>query len=333
MVPIGSSDLLVSRLGLGGSSLGGMYRESSDVEAENVIEKLLQLGLNYIDTAPYYGSGNSEDRIGRVLAGIDRKSFVISTKVSELILEDQQLKRRSIFAGKNRNVVRDYSRDGTLRSIEGSLERLKIDYIDIVYIHDTYEPFVKQAIEETLPTLIELKSQNVIKALGVGMGDCDIFIRFAEEAEFDCFLLWGKYSLLNQEAFAALLPLCKEKNISIVLGAPYESGILASDLTSGTAVNYRYHQAPPDVLTRAKKIEAICRRHNVPLKAAAMQFIFGHPAVTTVIPGTRSPERLAENSMMMQVPIPPELWSDLKSDSLLPEAVPVPPTAALVKEE
>jgi len=333
MEQIGSSDVRVARLGLGGSSLGGMYRESNDREAESVINKLLQLGLNYIDTAPYYGSGNSEDRIGRALSGIDRDSFVISTKVSELVIDDEPLTRRSIFAGNNRNVIKDYSRDGTIRSIEGSLARLQIDYIDIVYIHDTYEPFVAQAIDETLPALIDLKSQGVIKAIGVGIGDCGILERFAEEEAFDCFLLWGKYSVLNQEAIDGLLPLCEKKHISIVLGAPYESGILASDLTAAAGVKYRYHEAPPDILNRARKIDAICKQHGVPLKAVAIQFIFGHPTVATVIPGTRSPDRLEENYRMMQVRIPGELWSDLKSEGLIPAETPIPPSTELVEEQ
>ena len=326
-VQIGSTGLEVTRLGLGGSSLGGMYRESNDREAASVIARFLRLGLNYLDTGPSYGSGLSEERIGRALSDIARNEYVISSKVSELVISDRTLTRRTIFAGTNRDVVKDYSRDGTLRSIEGSLQRLGIDRIDIVYIHDAYEQYVDQAINETLPTLIELKSQGVIQALGVGMGDCGIMERFATEGEMDCFLLWGKYSLLNQEALDGLLPLCDEKNISIVMGSPYESGILASDLYVKTDFKFRYRDVPPDILNRAQRIESICGRHAVPLKAAAMQFIFGHPAVAAVIPGTRSPERMEENFKMMNKHIPADLWAELKSAGLLPANAPVPPGA------
>ena len=332
LVPLGSSGVMVSRLGLGGSSLGGMYREASDHEAMSVVAKLFDLGLNYIDTAPLYGTGMSEKRFGQALAERPRDSYVISSKVSELVITERPMSRKSIFSGTNRELVKDYSRDGTLRSIDGSLERLGVENIDIIFIHDAYKQYTDQAIAETYPTLMELKSQGAVKALGVGMGDCEIMSRFAREGEFDCFLLWGRYSLLNQEALHDLLPLCVEKNIGIVMGAPYESGILASDLSKPENLRYRYREVPPDVLERARRIDAVCKRYEIPLKAAAIQFIFGHPAVVTVIPGTRSHERLQESYTMMQVPIPEDLWSELKSEHLIPADAPTPPIAEPEKE-
>lgn len=325
-IEISSTGLHITRLGWGGAGIGGLYRESSDDEALAIIQTVLRYGLNYMDTAPMYGHGLGEERLGKALDGIPREDVIISTKVSELVVHAPDEQDQPFFRGTGtRSMVQDFSRDGTLKSVQESLERLRLEKVDILYIHDSYEQHYRQAIEETFPALYELKSNNLVKAIGVGMDDCEILTRFAREGEFDCFLLWGTYSLLNQTALNELLPLCEEKGISVILGAPYESGILASDLSRNDA-KFRYYDAPPEVIDRARRIETICTRHGVPLKAAALQFVFGHPSVIATIPGTRSPERFKENFAMMSWQIPSDLWGDLKQEGLISTDAPVPQT-------
>jgi D-threo-aldose 1-dehydrogenase len=281
------------------------------------------LGINYFDTAPAYGYGLSEERLRIALGTVNREQLVISTKVGWLVQSQGDAQKRTIFQGVGeRSTAPDFSRDGVLRSVEESLVRLGLDRVDILYIHDAYR-FVEQAIDEAYPALEQLRSSGVVSAIGVGMGDNAILARFARECDVDCFLLWGRYSLLDQSALNELLPLCMERGIQIILGAPFESGILASDLSPGA--RFRYREAPEEILQLARRINAVCIRHSVPLKAAALQFVFGHPAVATVIPSTRSEERFRENFAMMSHPIPAALWGEMKAEGLLPASAPVPP--------
>jgi D-threo-aldose 1-dehydrogenase len=316
---ISSTGLRVSRLGLGGSSLGGMYKESNEREAVDVIEGFRELGLNYIDTAPSYGYGLSEERIGKALSGIPRDEYIISSKVGELITHDGTPPTYKLFKGVGtRSKVWDFSRDGVLRSIESSLKRLQVDAIDILLIHDPYRERADQAISEAYPALDELRSAGAVRAIGVGMSDSTVLSRFARECDVDCFLSFGTYSLLDSTALDELFPLCEEKDISIILGAPFDSGILASDLSGD--VKYRYHEAPPEIIERARSIERVCQRYGVPLKAAALQYVLRHPAVVTTIPGTRSPSRLRENYEMIELPVPDEMWNELTDEGLIREA-------------
>ena len=231
--------------------------------------------------------------------------------------------------------VYDYSREGVLRSLEDSLRRMNLDRVDIALIHDPDEfdsalPDVKvrepvhyaEAIDETFPTLAELRSQGVIKAIGVGMNQWQALTRFAHDADFDCFLLAGRYTLLEHSALPELLPLCEEKRISVILGGPYNSGILASDLSPG--VQYFYADAASEVLERARRINAVCELHRVPIKAAALQFGLAHPAVAATIPGPRSVTEVDENFEMAGFPIPTEMWDELKHEGLIPHEAPTP---------
>ena len=213
-----------------------------------------------------------------------------------------------------------YSRDGILRSLEESLQRLKLDRADIVYIHDA-DYHWEQAIGEAFPTLAELRSQGVIKAVGAGMNQWEMEARFAREGDFDCFLLAGRYTLLDQSSLPEFMPLCVEKNISVVLGGPYNSGILASDLSPNATFDYKV--APPEIFAKARNIKAVCDRHDVPLKAAALQFGLLHPAVAATIPGPRSVAEIDENFAMVQHPIPSDLWAELKHDGLIAADAPV----------
>ena len=216
-----------------------------------------------------------------------------------------------------------YDYDTTMRVIEGSLKRLKLDYVDILLIHEPVNHYhFDQAMDGVYKALSELRSQRVISAIGVGMSQSEMSARFAREGDFDCFLLASEYTLLVHSALSEFLPLCQEKKISVIIGAPYNSGILASDLTENTTFNER--PASAKVLEQARHCKAICDRHGVPLKAAALQFVFGHPTVAAVIPGSRSVSEAEENFQMMAHPIPPVLWQELRHEGLIPAAAPTP---------
>lgn len=312
----------VTRLGLGGAPLGGL---STDVEvktAQDTVAKAHELGIAYFDTAPLYGLGKSETYFGHALQAFRRDEFVLSSKIGRVLDSvDERPVTQGDVVSPSLKAVFDFSRDGVLRSIEESLERLGLDRIDIVFIHDP-DDHHHQAISEAFPTLAELRSQGVISAIGAGMNQWEALSDFAREGDFDCFLLAGRYTLLDQSGLDELLPLCEEKHISIMLGGPYNSGILASDLQSGTT--YFYQEAPEDVLDKARQIKAVCDRYQVPLKAAALQFGLAHPAVAATIPGARSPQEVEENIKMASYPIPTDLWSELRTEGFLPENAPIP---------
>jgi D-threo-aldose 1-dehydrogenase len=214
----------------------------------------------------------------------------------------------------------DYSRDGVLKSVESSLERLGIENVDILFIHDPDNHY-KQAIEHAYPVLDELRSRGVIKAVGAGMNQWEMELRFAMNGNFDCFLLAGRYTLLEQTALKEFLPYCQKKNIGVIIGGPYNSGILASKAEDG---RYNYHEPPPDIVSKTQKIKNVCNEFNVPIKAAALQFVLAHPAVVSVIPGTKSPEHQEENFLMMKYTIPREFWAKLKEEMLIDPEAPTP---------
>jgi D-threo-aldose 1-dehydrogenase len=255
-----------------------------------------------------------------------RDSFVLSTKVGRLIVagEPTPESEETCFVEINdTHSVFDYSRDGVLRSLEESRKRLGIDKIDIVYIHDPdVQDCFQEALDEAFPTLAELKSQGIIGAIGAGMNQAEMLCDFAKNADFDCFLLAGRYTLLDQIALKELLPLCQQKNISIIIGGAYNSGILATGAIEGA--HYNYEPAPPDIMEKTRKIETVCSRFNVSMKAAALQFPFGHPSVVSNIPGVKTKERFEENLSLFTDPIPADFWTALKKEKLLVAEAPVP---------
>ena len=318
---IGATGLRVTRLGIGGAPIGSLFRDVSDDEAVATVKRGLELGLNYVDTAPLYGHGISETRLGRVLKDVPRESFALSTKVGRVLNPvDTEPVDPYYESLPKMEPVFDYSRDGILRSLDESLQRLNLDRVDITYIHDADDHW-EQAITEAYPTLEDLRSQGVVRAIGVGMNQWEMEARFAREGDFDCFLLAGRYTLLDQSSLAELVPLCVEKNIRLVLGGPYNSGILASDLSPG--VKYDYEAAPDAIIDTARKIKAVCDRYGVPLKAAALQFGLLNPVVAATIPGPRSVDEVEENFEMAQHPIPSDLWTELKDEGLIDGLAPV----------
>jgi D-threo-aldose 1-dehydrogenase len=268
--------------------------------------------------------------VGRALAELGPaapEDLVVATKVGRVLRKDappdptQMKDGRPIYVDTpDENPVFDFSAAGVRESVESSLERLGRDHLDIVHLHDPDDHF-DQALGEAYPALVELRDAGVIRAISVGMNQAEMLVRFAEAARFDCFLLAGRYTLLDSSGAAELLPLCAERQIGVLIGGVFNSGILA-DPSPGS--RYDYGAAPAEVLERAQAIAGVCERHGVSLKAAALQFPFGHPAVTSVLIGARSRQELEENLALVEAPIPAALWDELCERSLLDPSVPVP---------
>lgn len=317
---IGNTGLHVTRLGLGGVALSGAPpatdpdHTTSEHEATALIQRSLGLGVNYLDTAPMYGVGHSEQRYGDALRDVPRDSYVLSTKVGRVL--DPAGPGSAELSGRF-----DFSREGIIRSFESSLQRLGLDRIDILLIHDPDEHF-QQAINEATPVLQELRTQGKVKAIGAGMNQWEMELEFARHGMFDCFLLAGRYTLLDQSALSEFLPYCVEHNIAVIAGGPYNSGILAVGPRQGATFNYR--AAAPEMVEKARRIKAVCDRYGVPLRAAALQFILAHPAIVSVIPGARSIAEVEENVQLISHPIAEAFWVDLKEQGLIAESAPTP---------
>ena len=331
-VAIGDQGVEVTRLGLGGAPLSGMvlgdglYGGTPSDEAGRIVRRALELGINYLDTAPLYGVGVSEVRYGAALKDVDRESYVISTKVGRVLepVEGGMTAEESPDNFAEHYSVDTWTRDNVLRSIEESLERLQTDHVEIVLIHDPdrAEHGEAEAIAEGFPTLIELREQGVVKAIGCGMNEWEMPTGFINRFDIDAVLLAGRYTLLDQVAYPTFLPLCLERDVKIIVGGPYNSGILARDL-SGT-VTFDYEIAPEDLVEKARKLDAVCRRHGVDLKAAALQFVLAHPAVAAVIPGAQSVAEVEQNFELVGAQIPADVWSEMKAEGLIPEDAPTP---------
>ncbi len=327
---IGRTKLEVTRLGLGGAPLGGLYHDIPEETALQTVGRALELGINFFDTAPLYGHGKSELRLGRALRGQKRDSFVLATKVGRVLVPEDPAKVESIWYANLPPLkpVFDFSADGVLRSFEASMKRLRLDRVDILHVHDPDDHY-EQALRGAFPALAKLRRDKVIGAIGVGMNQAEMLARFAREAlpvqgeaGFDCFLLAGRYTLIDHTGLRELLPLCVEKQISVVIGGPYNSGILATGARPGAKFNYQ--DAPPEMLAKVARIEKVCARHDVPLRAAALQFPLAHPAVAAIIPGARSPVEVEENFSLVSRPIPGAFWEELRAERLLPEGAPAP---------
>ena len=327
----------VTTIGLGGTGLGNMYRAVDTDAAVATVHAAFAAGIRYFDTAPVYGFGLSETRLGEAVRTLPRHEIVISSKIGyDLVpIPPEELKPTLWDAPPAMRADFDYSRDAVLRSLEGSLKRLGVDAIDMVSIHDPDEalhfapgedPYARSRFREAMdgayPVLDELRSQGVIKAVGVGINQWQMLSDFVVAGQFDYFLLAGRYTLLEQEPLDTLLPLCAQRGTKLIIGGPYNSGILATGAVDGATFNTR--TAPPTVLERVRRIAAVCARHDVPVPAAALQFPLAHPLVVSVIPGARSVAELEQNVDYMRVAIPPALWADLKAENLIAASAPVP---------
>ena len=322
-VVLGTSGLEVTRLGLGCAALGGLYGDIPDEQAVQVVHRAFDLGLNLLDTAPLYGAGKSENRLGLALKGVPRENYVLASKVGRILIPaDGENNEQGIFDNPPPfKPVFDFSYDGVMRSFEDSLERLGVDRIDILHIHDPDDHW-EEAISGAYPALERLRSEGAISAISAGMNQWEMLARFARAGDFDCFLLAGRYSLLDQSSLDELLPLCVEKNIGIMAGGTYNSGILAKGAQPGAT--YNYSEAPPEIMAKAKGLEEAALRYQVDLKAAASQFVFAHPAITCIIPGTRQPDRVSENFNLLKEDIPTEFWDELRNKNLIRADAPLP---------
>jgi D-threo-aldose 1-dehydrogenase len=333
-LPLGRSGLGVTRLGFGAASIGGLYESVSEMDALATVARAWELGVRMFDVAPLYGYGTAERRIGMALAHRPRDEFVLSTKVGRIVrpadaippdadVDDQAIDGvNDAFYVRTEpvRVVFDYSADGVRRSLEESLDRLRLDRVDIALIHDPDEHW-RQAIGEAWPALARMREEGTIRAVGVGMNQTAMLARFANEGDFDVFLLAGRYTLLDQGALIDLLPRCVERGIAILAAGVMNSGVLADPRPSS---RFDYKPAPPDVVERAHRIATVCDRHGVPMRAAAIQFPLAHPAVVSLIAGVRRIEHLEEYPAMMRRPIPAGLWDDLRAEGLLAPDAPVP---------
>jgi len=309
-LPVGHTSLLAPRLALGTGPLGNLYQVIPEKQAVETIQAAFNSGVHFFDTAPLYGAGLSERYLGTALRGIPRDQYVLSTKVGRLEQPDGSIRFDKL----------DFTRDGVRRSFEVSLERLKIERIDILHMHDPDDHY-RDVLDFAFPALAELRSQGVIRAIGAGMNQWQMLAEFARHADFDCFLLAGRYTLLEQGGLE-LFSLCQAKKISIFLGGVYNSGILATGARPGA--KYNYVDAPPEILERVRRIEAVCARHGVSLRSAALQFPRAHPAVHALLVGAQSATEFNETLQALRAPIPPKLWTELRAEGLLAESVPVP---------
>ena len=324
---LGRTELSVTRVGLGTAPLGGLFQPVDESDAVGAIEAAYGLGLRLFDTAPLYGHGLSERRLGLALAARPRDEFVLATKVGRLLRAGAPPDESQLSGGLERwrnappvNPVFDFSFDGVMRSFEESLERLGLERIDILHIHDP-DDHDEEALAGAYRALARLRDEGAIGAVGAGMNQPEMLVRFAREADFDCFLVAGRYTLLDQVALLDLLPLCFERGIAVILGGVYNSGILA-DPRPGAMFDYA--PAASALVERAQHLQAVCRRHGVPLKAAAIQFPLAHPAVTSLLLGARSVAELEENLELLATPVPVDLWEELRRERLIPEEAPVP---------
>jgi D-threo-aldose 1-dehydrogenase len=312
-VPIGRTDVRVTRLGLGLAPIGGLYAPVSEAQARATVEKAWDLGIRYFDVAPLYGNGLSETRAGAVLRDKPRESFVLSTKVGRVLRAGGADRQRIWAEPVEVTPVFDFSADGVRTSYAESLTRLGLDRADLLHVHDP-DDFFAQAAAEALPALVDLREQGRISGVSVGMNQTGLPVEFVRTGMLDCVLEAGRYTLLDQSAGAELLPLCLSLGVSVIAAGVFNSGILADPRPDST---YDYGPASPSLIERALAVQAVCSSHGVPLRAAAIQFPLTHPAVACVLVGARSPEEVSDAVEMASISIPSALWSDLRSAGLL----------------
>ncbi len=328
---LGRSSVETTRLGFGGAPLGNLFSVVAETAAEAALAAAWDAGWRYFDTAPLYGHGLGERRIGSFLRQKPRDSYRLSTKVGRLLAPQAgRVDGGAYVEVPNSAPVYDYSREGALRSVEASLERLGVGRIDILLIHDI-DRFThgaeqprrfREAMDGAYPALAGLRSKGVVGAIGIGVNDWQVAEAVARAADIDCVLLAGRYTLLEQDSLASFLPLCREKGISIIAGGVFNSGILATGPTVGAV--YNYAPAPQAILDRVAALDRVCKAHGVPLAAAALQFPLAHPAVATVVVGARSAGEIETNRSLLAHPTPPALWADLKAEGLIAKDAPTP---------
>ena len=315
-VALGHSGLRVTRMMFGAAPIAGLFAPVSEQDARATLEAAWAAGIRAFDTAPHYGAGLSEQRLGAFLAGQPRREYVVCTKVGRLLADGEDLAEgaEGFYGAPRRRRFRDYSRDGVLASLEASLARLGTDRIDIALIHDP-DDHARQALDEAYPALAQLRSEGVIGAVGFGMTQAPLLEWFVARADLDCVLIAGRYSLLDTRAGESLLPACRERGVAVLAGGVFNSGVLVDPRPGGT---FEYQPAPPDILQRALRLKAVCAEYGLPLGAVALRFVLRHPAVTAAVVGARSPAEVAEDTGYLAAEVPDELWARLAGEGLIP---------------
>jgi D-threo-aldose 1-dehydrogenase len=326
------SGLTFTALGYGGAPIGNYNGVFSDADAQDMVSQAWDQGIRYFDTAPGYGNGLSEHRLGHALRRRDRKELVLSTKVGRVLTpmldapstNGQYLDIPPLVAGYY------YSYDGVMRAVEQSMQRMLTDHFDVLFIHDcdrythgsAAPELFHQAIVSAFPALESLREQQVVKAIGFGINETDLMIEAIKSTDVDVCLLAGRYTLLDQEPLDELFPICEQQGVGIVLGGVYNSGVLATGPISGARFNY----APADanILARARQLQDVCRRHNVPLAAVALQFAYAHPVVVSACIGARNEKQQTRNAELFESSVPGELWVDLRAANLIRSDAPIP---------
>ena len=332
MNKFGRVDLNVTAFSFGTAPIGNFMRPISESEAQAMVDTAWDAGVRFYDTAPMYGHGLAELRTGQYLRWKNRDDFVLATKVGRVL---KPARRGEIdfspwAEAAPFTMAFDYSYDGTMRSFEDSLQRLGLERIDICFIHDidrftrgAEQPDVfRQAMDGCWRALEKLRSEGLVKAIGVGVNEWEVCYEALQQRDFDCFLLAGRYTLLEQDALNDFLPLCEARGVAVVVGGGFNSGILATGARPGA--KYNYAPAPADVLNKVAAIERVCAKYDVPLPAAALQFVVAHPAIPSFIAGTRTVEQLTQNLAWFSHPTPPAFWAELKRQGLLREDAPTP---------
>ncbi len=330
--PIGRTSVMTTPFGLGGAGLGNLYRPLPDEQAIALVHTALDAGMHLLDTAPFYGFGLSERRIGAALAERTIRP-ILSTKVGRILKPSPgaTVPRYSFHSSEPYEPHFDYSYDGIMRSHESSLERLRVDRVDVLLCHDlgpfahgaNSEAHVRLFLDGGYRAMLRLREEGVVRAIGLGVNECEICERLLEQCDFDCLLLAGRYTLLEQPALARLLPLCASKGVSLIVGGPFNSGILAASVDSQHE-HYNYERAPTSIVERVQRIADICRAFSTPVGAAALQFPLAHPQVAAVIPGCSTVDEVNKASAWMRHPIPTELWDALRRAGLLEADAPTP---------
>ena len=332
-VSITKKQLKIKNISYGTAVLGNYYEVLSNDEASQVINKAFDLGINYFDTAPLYGFGLSEHRVGMNLQLKDRDSYILSTKVGRLLspADPKEIDRGPWKGGLNFNPYYDYSYDGTMRCIEESMHRLGISKIDILHIHDVdyfthkekhlVEKYFSEAIKGAYKALEELRRNGDISAISIGINEFEMAERFLKEVDVDCVMLAGRYTLLEQNSLKTFLPLCEKNKVDILLAAPFNSGILAG---SEKNLNWNYAKASKELIDKVHSLKKICGNYNIPLAAAAIQFPLAHPVVKTVVTGAVNVKELEDNVSYLDVKIPNDFWQELKELNLIAKESPVP---------
>ena len=316
-VPVGGSGVRVTRLVFGGAPIGGLFAAVDDGAAQATLEAAWEAGIRAFDTAPHYGVGESERRIGRFLAGRPRGDYVLSTKVGRLLRPaagDYADGAEGYFGTPQLTRVRDYSRDGVLASLEASLGRLGVDRVDIVLIHDP-DDHGPEALDGAYPALAELRAEGVVGAVGAGMNQVEMLEWFLPRADLDCVLVAGRYTLLDTRAAVSLFPECLRRGVAVLAAGVFNSGVLVDPAPGAT---YDYEPAAADVMDRARRIGAASARYGLPIGAAALQFTLRHPAVTAAVVGARSPAEITTDVGYLARDVPDALFDELAAEGLIP---------------